>query len=387
MKILLVHNNYGKYSGEEAVVDRMLSMYCRLGYDVAQLRMTTEGIRDSFAGKVRGFVAGVYSPVGVRAMRDMIEREHPDVVNVHNLYPFISPAALRECKRLGVPVVMTVHNFRLICPTGLFMRDGRPCETCLVRGDEWGCIKYNCEHSVMKSLGYAARNYVARMRRYYFECVDRFVCITHFQKQKLTTAGFDAKRIVVIPNGIDVVENVDAAPIGEYIGYLGRLSFEKGYDLLLEVARRHPEMQFRFAGAQRFSGDIKIPHNVRLLGYVKGRELTNFIRNCRFIVMPSRCYEGFPMTILEVAQYNKPVIGPRHGGFVEIIGTDSDAIGRLFEPGSVADLERQIVALWNDRRAISDLGVLANTKLKKCYSYEIISKSWQSLLCSVINKK
>ena len=147
MKILLVHNNYGKRSGEEAVVDKMDAIFKSIGHDVAQLRMTTEGVRESVAGKVRGFLSGMYSPGGVKAMRDALRREKPDVVNVHNLYPFISPAALFECRKAGVPVIMTIHNFRLICPTGLFMRNGRPCEECLDRHDEWGCFAHNCEHS------------------------------------------------------------------------------------------------------------------------------------------------------------------------------------------------------------------------------------------------
>ncbi|MDE7180541.1 MAG: glycosyltransferase, partial [Muribaculaceae bacterium] len=119
MKVLLVHNDYGRYSGEEAVVDGMVDIFTTGGHEVAQLRTTTAGLRDTMAGKVRAFVAGIHCPSGVRAMREALLREKPDVVNVHNLYPFISPAALRECRRAGVPVIMTVHNYRLICPTGL----------------------------------------------------------------------------------------------------------------------------------------------------------------------------------------------------------------------------------------------------------------------------
>lgn len=118
-------------------------------------------------------------------MREALRREKPDVVNVHNLYPFISPAALKECHKAGVPVVMTVHNFRLICPTGLFMRDGSPCELCLQRGNEWGCVRYNCEHSMMKSVGYAARNAVARLTGAYRRNVTRFACITDFQRRQI----------------------------------------------------------------------------------------------------------------------------------------------------------------------------------------------------------
>ena len=94
MKILLVHNNYGKYSGEEAVVDKMAAMLSTHGHEVAFYRRTTEGVRESAIGKVAGFLSGIYSPSGVRGMREALRRERPDVVNVHNLYPFISPAAL-----------------------------------------------------------------------------------------------------------------------------------------------------------------------------------------------------------------------------------------------------------------------------------------------------
>lgn len=107
MKILIVHNNYGKYSGEEAVVDKMADMLMSHGHEVAFYRRTTEGVRESAVGKIKGFLSGIYSSSGVRGMRDALRRERPDIVSVHNLYPFISPAALFECKKAGVPIVMT----------------------------------------------------------------------------------------------------------------------------------------------------------------------------------------------------------------------------------------------------------------------------------------
>lgn len=384
MKVLLVHNDYGKYSGEEAVVDRMAAMLSAHGHEVAQLRMTSAGSRESLSGKIRGFAAGIYSPSGVKAMREALRREKPDVVNVHNLYPFISPAALKECRKAGVPVVMTVHNFRLICPTGLFMRDGGPCELCLQRGDEWGCVRYNCEHSMMKSVGYAVRNTVARLTGAYRRNVTRFACITDFQRRKLISAGFAADRITVIPNAVDLGAGGEYVQ-GGYVAYCGRLSYEKGYDRLMEVARRHPEIEFRFAGAQRLPDDQQLPDNVRLLGYVSGVQLEEFYRDCRFVVMPSRCYEGFPMAILEAAQYSKPTIGPDHGGFTEIIGRGNEAIGRLFEPSSVDDLERQIVELWNAPDQVQSLGVKARTKLQQQYSSEVIYNQWEKLFNTIKN--
>lgn len=380
MKVLLVHNDYGKYSGEEAVVDKMAAMLPAIGYEVAQLRMTTADARESLMGKIRGFVSGIYCPGGVKAMREAIRRESPDVVNVHNLYPFISPAALKECRKAGVPVVMTVHNFRIMCPTGLFMRDNRPCEMCLERGNEWGCVKYNCEHSRLKSIGYAARNAVARIGRYYRDYVDMFACITDFQRRKLIQAGFPPEKIVVIPNSMDVPP-LTVCEAGNYVAYSGRISREKGVDMIIEAARRHPDIPFKLAGAVRDTDLVAdLPSNVELTGYLSGEKLRDFYANARFFVMASRWYEGFPMTILEAARFAKPMVAPDHGGFTEIIGRGEDAIGILVSPGNSISLSNAVYELWSSFSMIQQLGWKAYDKLKHTYSIDVVSAQWSKLL-------
>lgn len=380
MKVLIVHNDYGKYSGEEAVVDKMAGMLPPIGYEVAQLRMTTADARESLMGKIRGFVSGIYCPGGVKAMREAIRRESPDVVNVHNLYPFISPAALKECRKAGVPVVMTVHNFRIMCPTGLFMRDNRPCEMCLERGNEWGCVKYNCEHSRLKSIGYAARNAVARIGRYYRDYVDMFACITDFQRRKLIQAGFSPEKIVVIPNSMDVPP-LTVCEAGNYVAYSGRISREKGVDMIIEAARRHPDIPFKLAGAVRDTDLVAdLPSNVELAGYLSGEKLRDFYANARFFVMASRWYEGFPMTILEAARFAKPMVAPDHGGFTEIIGRGDDAIGILVSPGNSISLSNAVYELWSSFSMIQQLGWKAYDKLKHTYSIDVVSAQWSKLL-------
>lgn len=384
MKILIVHNNYGKYSGEEAVVDKMATMLQSHKHTVCFYRLTTEGARDTISDKIKGFTAGIYSHSGVKGMAEILLKEKPDIINVHNLYPFISPAALFECKKAGIPVVMTVHNFRLICPTGLFMRNGKPCEQCLDRKNEWSCIKYNCEHSIFKSIGYTLRNVYARWTKAYLRNVDMFACITEFQKKKLIEAGYDKNKITVIPNSIDAPCSYTPTS-GEYIAYIGRLSYEKGYDLLVEVARKHPEIKFCFAGAQREKNNTEIPKNVEFKGYLQKKELSKFIQESRFIVIPSRCYEGFPMAILEAACHGKPAIASNHGGFTEIIGQGENAIGKLFEPSNTDDLDKQIAELWNNQTLTEELGEKAFKKLKKHYDSEVIYKQWETLFSKLKN--
>lgn len=383
MKILLVHNDYGKYSGEEAVVDRTAAMFRSLGHEVVQLRRSTAGIRDSFKGKIRTFTNGIYSPAGVRAMREIIVKEKPDFVNVHNLFPFIGPAALRECKRAGIPVVMTVHNYRLICPTGLFMRDGAPCESCLEKRNELPCIRHNCENSYLKSIAYALRNFIARTRRHYIDCVDRFVCITQFQRNKLLQAGFPPEKLLVIPNSIDAPDDYDHVE-GDYVAYCGRLSREKGIDLILEAARLNPEIPFRLAGDISDSELIAdIPKNVALEGYISGERLIDFYRNARFCVLASRCYEGFPMALLEAARFGKPMIAPDHGAFPEIIGEGPQASGILFPPSDAISLARAIKSLWSDPSRIANLGNNAFENLISRFSSPATSNQWRSLLSSL----
>ena len=379
MKVLIAHNAYGKYSGEEAVVDRIAAVLAAHGDEVCRYERTTAGVRESLRGKVRSFFAGIYSPDGVRGMREALEREQPDVVNAHNVFPFISPAALAECKKAGVPVIMTVHNFRLICPTGLFMRGGLPCEECLERHSEWGCLQHNCEGNWLKSLAYTLRSVYARRTRAFLDNVDIFSCITDFQRQKLIAAGIPEGKIAVNPNFLDATTEPEYK-VGNYVAYCGRLSFEKGFDLLLEVARKHPEIPFKFAGALREGTIDEIPNNISLLGHISGKDYENFVKNARFIVMPSRCYEGFPMAILEAAAHGKPTIGPDHGGFSEIIGKGDDAIGRLFAPNNIEDLEEQVVRLWNAPEDVDQLGYAAYKKLKTEYSSKQFYKRFLSIV-------
>lgn len=378
MKILIVHNNYGKFSGEEAVIEKMEAMLKANGHEVCFYRSTTENIRDSFKGKIMAFLQGIYSPSGVKGMRNILKTEKPDVVNVHNLYPFISPASLFECKKAGVSVVMTIHNFRLICPTGLFMRKGKPCELCLNRHNEWNCIRYNCEQSLFKSTAYTLRNVYARWTNAFKKNIDRFVCITNFQREKLIEAGFDVKKIIVIPNCVDVTEDPPIST-GSYIAFCGRVSKEKGVDLILEIARRHPEISFKFAGDIRDQELTKgCPDNCELMGYLSGEKLNSFYQNSLFCVMGSKCYEGFPMSILEAARFKKCTVAPNHGGFTEIIGTNESAIGRLFVPNDTNDLERNLLKLWKDKELAQELGNRAYQKLKKEYCLETVYKKWEA---------
>jgi glycosyltransferase involved in cell wall biosynthesis len=193
----------------------------------------------------------------------------------------------------------------------------------------------------------------------------------------------------VIPNSLDVEDGTPEADArNEYVAYCGRISREKGVDMILDVARRHPEVKFRMAGAVREADLVAdLPGNVELVGYLAGEDLGRFYCGARFLVMASRWYEGFPMTILEAARYAKAMVAPDHGGFTEIIGQGDEAIGVLFRPGDAGELEKAVMRLWRDEELARSLGQKALEKLKRQYASEVVAREWERLLTELVKKK
>ena len=266
-------------------------------------------------------------------------------------------------------MVMTVHNYRLVCPNGLHMNNGKICEKCC-RGREYNCLLNNCEGSYFKSLGYFLRNYFARKFRLFKRNISMFACLTEFQKQRLINEGFDSAKITVIPNMVDDARIESFKSVGDYVGFVGRISPEKGVDTLVEAARSLPEISFKAAGA--FDGMKALvaesPENFEFLGPVKHEKISEFYKSSRAVVLPSIWFEGFPMILLEAMLQGKPVIASRIGGIPEIV--DDGKTGLLFEPGNHEDLARKIKKLWDNPELCRKMGQAGREKVLKEYSPE-----------------
>jgi glycosyltransferase involved in cell wall biosynthesis len=241
-----------------------------------------------------------------------------------------------------VPAVMTLHNFRLICPNALLLRDGRVCHDCL-GGHEYRCVLHNCEHSFPKSLGYALRTAFAR-RSGLLGNVRRFLCLTTFQRDLFVREGFPAEKTAVIPNAIPSAW-LDAPPHagGEFVGYVGRVSPEKDVPTLLEAARRMPNIPFKIAGSywRMTEQSRNKSSNVEFVGHLDVDALREFYRRMRVLVFATRCYENFPVTLLEAMSQGIPIVCAKIGGLPEIVG------GQFYEPGNADDLAVQIKESWN----------------------------------------
>lgn len=374
MKILLIHNAYGKYSGEEAVVDAQVSLLRKAGHDVRMYNRSSAELEEMHFGRARAFFTAFHNQRSIREIRKVLADFSPDVVHIHNLYPLISPAVLPEISKTGIPVVMTVHNYRLVCPNGLFFTHGEVCERCEGH-KEWNCIIHNCEYNIIKSKGYALRNMWARLKRHYLDHVDIYLCLTDFQRKKLNQYGIPSGRCRVLPNFSgpqtpdDGLQSAVRGPQSPFL-FAGRLNAQKGFDLLASAASINREVRIVAAGEpdQRFLSGIDLPGNLECPGKIPGSGMSTCFREAKALVFTSRSYEGFPMVFLEAMQHRLPVIAPRMAAFPEII---EDGInGLLFEPGNANDLAEKIRILNSNPDLCSRLGTAGYEKLKSEYSPE-----------------
>jgi glycosyltransferase involved in cell wall biosynthesis len=378
MKVLLVHNEYGKVSGEEVVVRSLRQLLEEHGHNTPTYFRSSAEIMGSALGAAKAFFCGMYSIPARSAMRRRLLGERPDVVHVHNLFPLISPSILGACHRAGVPVVMTVHNYRLVCPNGLHLSRGQVCERC-IGGREYHCVLNRCEGGLLKSAGYALRNALARKLEFFHRHVTLFTALTEFQRRRLIDAGFCADRITVLPNMVssddddnhddhDDGTTVGGQPLGEWVGYIGRVSPEKGMPALLAAAAALPHVPFKIAGAYDRMPELldSAAPNVQFVGHLGPGELDEFYRRSRIIVLCSTCFEGFPTILVEAMRHGKPVVCSRIGGLPEIV--DDRGTGLLFTPGDGAELAAQVHALWDQPARCREMGAAGRAKASRCYS-------------------
>lgn len=390
MRILIIHNFYSQYGGEDAVVNDQIKLLERNGHIVLKYFRYSSEISDLFLGKFRSLISALYNPKSVNDIKKLISTQKPDLVLIHNLYPLISPSILPFIKREKIPIVMIVHNYRLICPNGLFFTNNKTCESCTDRGKEFNCIKYNCEDSYLKSIGYALRNWWARKKKYYMINVDAFVCLTNFQKNKLVANGFPSNNIYVLPNMFqgDIPNHpiITKTDFNSYVAFVGRISPEKGIDLIFKAAKMLPSIRFKLAGRIK-EGFIlpEIPENIEMVGMLDSIRLNKFYSKASIYVQSSNCYEGFPMVLPEAMNHFLPIIAPRMAGFTEIVEHKTN--GLLFEPGNAKDLAKQIYYLYQNPKIASEYGKNGFLKLQKLYTPKVYYLNLLTIFKHFINRK
>jgi glycosyltransferase involved in cell wall biosynthesis len=370
MKLLQLFNEYrSRCGGEPAVVRMTEELVKKHGGETMTLTRSSQGVQSTFAGKVKAFVSGMYSQSAYREMARVLDEYRPDVVHVHNLYPLFSPSVLVACRHAGVPVVMSNHNYVLTCPITTHLSKGRVCEKCVGGWEHW-CVLKNCRDNWLESLAYASRSIVARKLRLFHDNVTVFLVLSRFAKQRLMQAGFAAERIAVLPNMVAIPAPRDAEFSGRYAAFSGRMSAEKGIDTLLAAAARLPDVHVELAGDGPLLDELsgQAPPNAVFRHRLAPGQMAEFYRQARFLVVPSRWFEGCPLVISEAMSHGLPVIASRLGGMTEMV--EDNVTGLLHAPDDAEDLARKIGLLWNDREMCLRMGQAGRAKAVREYHEE-----------------
>ena len=385
MRILFIHNEYAKMSGEEQSVINLTRMLADHGHTVELLRRSSAEISDSLSGKVKSFFTGIHNPCAVKAVRRKIAEFKPDIVQVQNLYPLFSPSIIPAIKSMGIPVVMRCPNYRLFCPNGLcYDANSHICEQCF-GGHEWNCFKKNCLESRVKSLGYTVRNMAARMTGRILNHIDTFIVQTDFQRQKFIQQGIPENKLAILPGVAPQMEPPPQNwPLGNTVTYIGRVSAEKGIFDFIKAAENLPNIPFTVAGSYDDYQDLpqKAPNNIKWLGFLRGDALRQAYLDARIVVVPSRCYEGFPNVIVTAMMLERPVIATDLGAASSIITHDVD--GRLFPLNNIDALISSISELYKDESTCHRLALEGHASAANRFSaesaYETLLGIYQKLL-------
>jgi glycosyltransferase involved in cell wall biosynthesis len=370
LNIISVHNRYLMAGGEDQVFESEARLLRERGHQVTQLEEQNT-YPDSVAKKIGMAVDCVWSRRWNREFRAVLQKSRPDVVHVHNFFPRFSPSIYYACRREGVPVVQTLHNYRLLCAGAELYRDGKVCEECLdhsiLRGVRYGCYQGS-------KLGTAVLTVmvgVHRSMRTWTNMVDCYIALTEFARKKMIAGGLPAERIRVKPNFVLPDPGAKTGP-GEFALFVGRLVNSKGVLAMLEAWKQLPNVPLHIVGdgpcREQIEAELKrgeIP-SVVYRGRLPRAETLAAMKNARFLVFPSEWYEGFPVTLAESFACGVPVVCTRLGAMEEIV---SDGVtGLHFKIGDLADFRRKAEWAWNHPTEMEIMGQRARQEFEKKYT-------------------
>ena len=380
LKVLIVHNGYQQRGGEDSVVDSECELLRAHGHDVEVFRRHN----DDVAGISKAALAlnTLWSADSSQALTTVLDRFKPDVVHVHNTMPLISPSAYWAAHRRGVAVVQTLHNFRLMCPQAMFLREGRVCEDCLGHVPWKGVMRACYRGSRAQTAVLAASVTVHKAIGTYRDKVTRYIALNQFCRQKFIEGGLPADKVVIKPNFVED----SGVPIWEDRQgglFVGRLSTDKGVAVLLQ-AQKLSGANVEVIGAGDLLTEVKQQLGSRALGFLPVTEIMTKMRMASYLVVPSLWYENFPRTLVEAFSCGLPVIASRLGALAELV--EDGKTGLLFEPGNAQDLAEKLSWAQANPQTMSQMGRNARLKYEQAYSpqtnYEQLLAIYQDAVIS-----
>jgi len=322
MKILLVHNYYGSRGGEDVSFDSLENLLINKNIDVVRF---TKNLRDldTSGKKIKNMLSFFYSRDTLSELEALLKKEKPDIANVHNIYPLITPSVYRILHRYNIPVVQTVHNYRLFCSNGLCLKNGSTCTRCI--SNSFRNIFNICRED-KKFYDFLLGASIYLLRKKTLNLIRHFIALSNFQKDLLIKSGIDGNKITVIRN-IRYTEDSKVKPSGkrEYFLYVGRLSQEKGIVQLAGMFENMPGMRLKILGEgplfDLITERIKIKQieNIEMAGFVSGFKKAEIVSKAHAVIIPSLCFEVAPLVICESFQAGIPVIVKNSGSLSENI--------------------------------------------------------------------
>ena len=364
MRILIAHNAYQQKGGEDSVVASESALLSSRGNEVAMYTRHN----DEITGMSRIALAGqtIWSSRTEADIAKWVADFRPDVIHVHNTLPLISPSLYHAADKAGVPVVQTLHNFRLFCPQAMFLRDGKVCEDCLGKLPWRGVVRGCYRSSMMQSAVVGGMLVLHRALGTYRNKVTRYIALNGFSRQKFIEGGLPAERIVVKPNFVDVPACDEELRQGGL--FVGRLSAEKGIDVLLRAMDQVPTSQLNVIGSGPEEAVLCSRANIHKLGFLPRDQIFRHMQRAAYLLIPSICYENFPLTLVEAFACGLPVIASRMGAMAELI--EDGSTGLLFEPGSAEDLAKKIAWAEANPEAMRAMGKHARNEYEAKYTSE-----------------
>jgi len=324
--------------------------------------------------KARVAIKAVWSDDWYGKFRAQLEETRPAVVHIHNFFPIISPLIYYACRDAGVPVVQTLHNYRLLCPGATFYRDGKICEDCL-HGSLLNGVVHGCYRDSRVGTAVAARMLSAhRGRQTWSKMVDRYIALTEFSRQKFIEGGLPAERIVVKPNFV-LPDPGPGREKGDYAIFVGRLVDLKGVPTLLKAWKTLPEpIPLMIAGDGPYRAQLEEElqqaglSTVNYRGRLSRAETLKAMQGAKALIFPSEWFEGFPVTIAEAFACGTPVICSRLGSMQEIV---ADGVNGLhFEAGNAESLAAQVRWAWAHPAELSVMSKAARAEFEARYTAE-----------------
>lgn len=340
MRVLVTHNRYQQPGGEDAVMREELGLLQKNGVVTELYEQDNSNITNMPALQVAADT--VWSRKTMTELGSLIQRFKPDVIHSHNTFPLISPSLYFAAARHGVPVVQTLHNFRLFCAQAMFMRNGTVCEDCIGRLPWRGVMRRCYRESSAQSAVVVGMQGVHRMLGTYHNKVSRYIALNRFCRDKFIEAGLPAERIAIKPNFIDLP--APQPQIRQGALFVGRLSVEKGISTLAQAAALYVSTNIDVIGQGPQETELQNIPGVRLLGWMAPPEIYERMSRAAYLVMPSVWYENFPRTLVEAYACGLPVIASRLGAMAELV--QDGRTGLLFNPGDAHDLAEKM--RWAD---------------------------------------